>query len=59
INSVLIFLSLNSAKRAVPTGERRLLNACQSKGWFNDPNNKKDEPARSHSHDIYVSFRFC
>lgn len=25
----------------MPTGERRLLNACQSKGWFNDPNNKK------------------
>lgn len=56
---MLIFLSLNSVKRAVPIGERRWLNACQSKGWFNDPNNKKDEPDWSHPHDIYVSFGFA
>ncbi|MFU0910801.1 hypothetical protein [Kluyvera intermedia] len=38
---------------------RYVKKTVQSKGWSNDPINKKDEPYWPHPHDIYVSFWFC
>ena len=66
----LLGLSENEAMdRLVTEGENEVAHEKAPPAWkqlltsFKNPfifvNNKKDEPYRSHPHDIYVCFRFC